>query len=210
MKLNNIAFNLIAKGAIKKGSVEVPNLFPDLETNIFYRLSDFTAADFPTPITGLATTYNNGIVNMSASSEWTAFSRFAWKVIDNNGGLNFMGASNASFIWTPLSGTAWLNFEFLNAPVAISNVLLRPFGTSDTYQPIKFFLEGSNDGVNYELISEVYDKPTNPYGSVLLFTHYNINPTAKKFTHIRAGFDLGTLGNAGYQYIQDLYLYGTE
>lgn len=205
---HNIAFNLIAKGFVKKGTVEAPNLFPDLETNIFYRLSDFTAEDFPTPITGYATSVNNGVVELTSDKDvWDV--RYIWKVIDDNGGLNFFGASNMNHIWSPRSGTAWLNFEFLNGPVTISNVLLRPLSTSSTSHPNKFFLEGSNDGVNYEPISDVYGKPTtNPYGSVLLFAHYNINPDAKKFTHIRAGFGLGTLSNANYQYIQDLYLYG--
>lgn len=174
-----------------------------------YPISDFSPSDFPTPITGLTSSYNNGIVNITLNAVPYG-SRHGWKVIDDNAGGGFLApANNANVIWTPIENTnpASIDFEFLNDDVVVKSAFLRPYGLGIGYLPKKVIFEGSHDGVTYEPISEVLSLPDNPYGQVYILTHYTLNPLGKSFKHIKFTAIDGTPIHSGFQLINDLYFY---
>lgn len=205
MAINKFAtpMAMIARGAKSKAKT-INRLLPQYDRTQLWGISNFISSDFPTPATGFATDFTNGIVTVSTpASPYT--DRYVWKTIDAEDIT--AGLAPATSVWTPVSGDTYAQFEFLGEPPILNTMVLKPYGSGIQYAPEQHWVEGSNDGVNFDVISDTFILPASTAIAepVLIFRDINPNQLAYKFIRVRLSG--GSRQSASYQYIGDIRLH---
>lgn len=174
-------------------------LFPNYARGETYPVDEVNAADFPEPLTGYTPSLNGSAIS---SSYWG--SRGPENAYQDD---LLIHQTNSDATTHSPSDDGYTGFIF-NEPTVSTVFVLKPgmqSGTTEIHWPHRFYVTGSNDGVNFETISPEFTAPyTVQETPISVIALYDINPDKKAFTEYRLEMDGNTYTQ---QYIDALYWY---
>lgn len=136
----------VAKGLLVFDRVQAHSISWDvLNTGKFIQGVPFNNPNIIPTMT--SNTSPSGVASASSNQESATYG--AWKAFDKN--------TTTGYPWQTTTGTveAWLQYEFAN-PTVITQYSIMPTTNNLTSAPKSWRFEGSNDGVNFDLLHEVW------------------------------------------------------
>lgn len=191
-----------SKVRISKKQQVLENLFSNYTRGQTYKLSELDPNDFDSePLTGFDPNFNG-----------TPISSPYWNVRDAGNAYqdDLLLQTLLTEEGTHSPGEGDLNYTgfIFNEPTVASTFILKPtLFTSKVYWPHTFYVIASNDGVNYDTISDTFSAPyleesTNESTIAI----YDFNPNKTPYNEYRLRM-VGNSFNNSYQYIEALHWY---
>jgi len=186
---------------ISKRQQVLESLFTDYVRGQTYKISGVDPNDFSVPLTGFEPNFNGTPIS---SPYWST--RSASRAYQDDL-LIEQSLSDTNTHSPSDSNNNYTGFIFNEATVSTVFILKPMRSGSKIFWPHTFYVIASNDGVNYDTISETFSAPYLQESSdEQTIALYDINPDKTAYTEYRLRM-IGNSYNNTYQYIDALHWY---